>query len=237
MIDLSNRSIEDTIYRIEKSEILKNTEAFERVDLVETLTESIRLKVDKIGDYEVPVISNLEVIPADNFVLVGDIKFIPENIKVTGSEKVLMDLPGFPTENKIYTQKTGSFTEKIRLKDTLPGIVEPIEREIKFTADIQQIAEVTFNDLEIIIRGGTLPKNHVISPDKISVTLRGGINEISSLRKDKIAASINISRLLGDSTGILIPKIEIPVNVELVRRSPGYVYHTIISERNYITTK
>jgi hypothetical protein len=113
----------------------------------------------------------------------------------------------------------------VPLQDTLSRIVELSHSNVIISFNIQQIADIKINDVEVKVRGAKLPANHKVMPLYLSVTIRGGAEQLSDFSPDLISASVDFYQILQDTTGIIIPDIIIPNNLKLLNVDPPYVYH------------
>lgn len=228
-IDLSTAQISESDFNINRTSILKGLQSFERVELSDILTDNILIKTGKVTTYSVPVEPDITIIPTEGFTLVGKPKLEPDVIEIRGNEKIVSKIKSWRTKHTLFENKNSTFLEKLELSDTLAGIVHLPKKNVTFTADIQQTAEVTFDEIRISIRGGVMPKNYRLSPDFVTVTFRGGINEIIALTPDRISITLNYADIINDRTGILIPKVEFPGNLQVIGLEPRYIYnHKVI---------
>jgi hypothetical protein len=234
-IDLKNSRITESEHEIGRNTILKGVQSFERVELSDVLNEKIILKTGRVTSYVVPVEPNLKIIPTDGFFLVGKPVLEPNEIEIRGNEKIVKNIKSWFTKNTVIENKNAPFTEKLELSDSLNGIVKLNLNSIKFSADIQQTAEITFDELRISIRGGIIPNNFKLYPTFISVTFRGGINDIMNLNPDKISVHLNYADIVNDKTGILIPKIDFPGNLKIIQTFPKYIHNHKVVETNSLS--
>lgn len=222
-IDLSNSKITDSVYVINRTAILKGLQSFERVELSDIMTDNISIITGKVTTYSVPVEPDLTIIPADGFYLVGKPKLEPDVIEIRGNDKIVSNIRTWKTKPTTFNNRKHPFIENLELSDTLDGIVKLNRNNVRFSADIQQTAEVSFDEIRVTIRGGTMPKNYLLQPEFVSITFRGGINEIIELNPDKISVTLNYADIINDKKGILIPKIEYPGSLSIINLSPRYI--------------
>jgi len=234
-LDLSKTQINDSIFNINRTSILKGLQSFERVELSDILTENVSIKTGKVTTYSVPVEPDITIIPADGFYLVGKPKLDPDMIEIRGNDKIVSNIKTWKTKPLVLEDRNRAFIYNLALSDTLSEIVKLNRTNINFTADIQQTAEVTFDEIRISIRGGSIPKNYKIQPEFVSITFRGGINEIIDLNPDKISVTLNYADILNDKSGILIPKIEFPGSSRVINLEPSFLYNYKIIETDNLT--
>jgi hypothetical protein len=226
-VDLSEKNISGDEYQISRNELLKSIQSITNAEPIDVYPESITLQLGKIGIAKVPVHLTADIQTMKEFIIVGEPKLDPDSIIISGNEKVVMNIHSWNTQPIHMNKVKNSFTVSIPLSDSLGVILKKSSRYINVTYDIQQTAEVTFNDVEVRIRGGALPSHHYLQPRLISVTVRGGVEKLASLSMDKITSYIDYYEVVNDTIGIIKPHINIPNGLILQNANPRFLYHTI----------
>jgi hypothetical protein len=92
---------------------------------------------------------------------------------------------------------------------------------------VEQSAELVINDVGIDIKGAeNIPKNHLLSPTRISITIRGGVEQLAGFNPELIHTYIEYRDILNDSTGIIIPKVDISNNnYKIIGINPPFLFH------------
>jgi hypothetical protein len=171
----------------------------------------------------VPVIPDIEIIPGEGFTVVGKLKIEPDSVLIKGNSRIVENIRYWNTEKMLVKGKIKSFSISVGLKDTLRNIIDFSPNYVNILANIQQSAQKSFKDVEIKVLGKQLPSNYVIQPQRITVILTGGIEEISKLSINDVSAYINYNEVISDSVGIFKPEIKIPDNVKLLNIEPSLV--------------
>ena len=224
-VDMTKLDNGDSVILLTRNDIFKSLPSLRNAQALDVFPQSIPVKTGKIGEYSVPVISQVTIIPKDGFILVGKPELKPDLINISGNDRLVRKIKTWSTELLVLKNVYESISSQINLSDSLKNTVTLSNKNIRFTAEIQQEAEMTFYDIKLKFKGGSLPNNNSILPGIVNVTVKGGIGNISALSHDNISAIINIDDLLKDSTGIVIPEIEVPSNVKVTKISPPYLYH------------
>lgn len=225
IVDLSDKDIPADEYIITRVDILKGIQNIVDAEPIDVLPESMKLTIGQLVTIKVPVNPIISITPRDGFVAMTNFKLYPDSVEITGNEKTVRNIKYWNTE-KINIEGVFKPTSMaLDLSDTLNTIIRKSRKQVNIFFDVQQEADVTIYDIPIRVKGGTLPKNHVIKPDKIKVIVHGGINQIADISKNDIASYIDYNELLNDTTGILYPKIEINRNVNKYNSLPQYIYH------------
>ncbi len=227
-IDLSRETILDSIYKINKVDLQKSLKYLKNVSPINVLPENIQLITGRIDEYSVFVFPRVTIIPREGFSIVGKIQIEPEKIIIRGNEKIVSQINRWETENLWLENVNKPILTTVNLIDTLPGVVFVKPKNVLIKADIQQIGEITIDDLPINIINGSLPDGHVIEPSFISVTIQGGVELLSEIAKNDINVTVEFDKILNDSTGIIKPIINLPPNISLLKTDPPYLFHKII---------
>lgn len=230
-IDLSRETILDSIYRINKVDLQKSLQYLKNVSPINVLPENIQLITGKISEYEVYIVPKITIIPREGFTIVGKIELEPEKVKIKGNEKIVSQINRWETENVWFENVNSQLLTSVNLIDTLSGVVSINPQKVLVKANIQQIGEITIDDLPINIVNGSLPEGHFIEPQFISVTLQGGIDLVAELTNYDIFASVEFDKIINDTLGIIKPTINLPPNVSILKIDPPYITHKIRTKK------
>ncbi len=230
-IDLSDYQIDDSVFVIDKNEIQKGIRGLSNVMATEVWSKPIEIVTGKIIQKKIPILPNITVNPAEGFTVVGRVKVEPEYVIINGNENVVNRIEKWFTQFAEYDGKNKSFSQEVNILDSLVNVVNVYPPKVRISAEIQQEAEITIDDVPIQVTRGSLPASSIISPSLISVTLRGGVDELAKLSVLDISAVIDFDSIIKDSTGILYPQIKLPENIELIGNSPRYLYHHLKIEK------
>jgi hypothetical protein len=112
---------------------------------------------------------------------------------------------------------------RTELADTLVGVVQFQRVPIVCALNVQQMAEMFFEDVPIICLGAPNNADAGIRPMRVSVLLRGGIDDIAKLTPEQIRVSVDYNQTLTTQTGLLKPKVSVPAGLGVARVSPAYL--------------
>ncbi len=228
-INLEKTSIKDSIYEISRTDILKGMQHLVNVQAIDAVVENNKLLLitGKAGNYQIPVKSKVKIHPKEGFILIGKTEIIPDSIIISGNEKITTIFKEWNTEEKLFNDVYLPLSTKINLSTQFSNIVKLSTKEVDISVDVQQEASVTFVDIPVSVIEGKLPRNSILEPEILRVTVKGGINDISNLSSVQIKVQINIQQLLNDSTGIVVPNIILPKNLKVANINPPFLYHRI----------
>lgn len=237
-VDLSDVTIQDSLHRVNRAVLLSSVQSFEEVQSVNIFPENLTVKTGQIINKKVPVKPDVTIFSDNNFILTGNIKVEPDSVTLKGNYKVLRELNNWHTEKQIINNAKNDIIRSIPLKDTLTGIVNISPDEVQLIAELQMLADKTFHQIKLDIIGGNIPSEYKIYPEFFDVTIEGGINEIEKIKRGEIQITAELSDILNNQTGVIIPKVEVPENIEIKNIFPKslYLYKTIhINNLNQIS--
>lgn len=226
-IDLSKASFTNDVYVISRTEILKGLQFLLNVEPREVLTDVFDVVTGLVGTYKVPVVPNLKMYAQEGMVIVGEIVCTPDSIRIRGNDRIVKNIPLWYTQRLEFPHVHKSFTSSVPLSDTLAGKVELSQSYITIGVEVQQTAELSFDDVPIIVRGGSEPQNHILSPTFVRITVQGGAEQLEAITSEDISVDIDFNRIINDSTGVIIPDVRVPSGFKLLRIEPPFIYHFV----------
>ncbi len=230
VIDLTDVKAKDDYYTVTRNDILNGVQGMINVEPMDVFPYHFDLKTGLVKEHFVKVLPRVSITPREGFMIIGDIKVEPDSIIIRGSDKTIAEIRNWPTVELDASNVYESLSVPLALLDTLKGTVEISETKVTISANIQQLADITVDDVKVQVRNGANIKGHLIDPQIITVVIRGGVDQLSDFSPESVSAYIDLADLKTDSTGILIPKIIYPDSLTLVGAYPEYVYHYVIAK-------
>jgi YbbR domain-containing protein len=226
-VNLSDKEMSEGYYLITRNDIIKGVESFSNVEAIDVMPENLEITTGLIERKKVPVRVKIKVNPREGFIQVAGFASYPDSIIITGNSRVIRKIDYWETARAQFSDIFHLQTVSVSLKDTLKNIITLSQNSVKVKFNVEQTAELVIYDVGIDIRGTeNLPKSHMLSPNKINVTIRGGVEQLSEFNPDIITSYIEYRDILGDSTGIIIPHVEVTNNnYHIVSINPPYLYH------------
>ena len=224
-VDLSSASIGEGNYEISRNEIIRSVQSFKNLEAINVFPERITIETGIISIEKIAIRPEIEIIPREGFIIVGKPRIFPDSVEIRGNKKLVSQYNSWPTKPFRIKDIHENTSFQVNLSDTLSGILKVSVNQVTIQVDIQQAAEVTFDDIPVKISGGTPPKDHKLLPPALSITIRGGVDIISEILPEMITASIDYNQILFDTTGLIKPEITVPANVELLSTEPAFINH------------
>jgi len=216
------------VYIIPTKQILNENSSLGR-NLTITYTQPETLFV-KIGRYEekyVKVVPRVLVDCKEGYQTVGPPMLEPDSIKIGGSNSIINSLSNIYTTEQFLKNINSSINEFIKLNDSLSNIIWRAQDEVNLKIKVELIAEKMFQNIEIKIPNVPQDREVLLIPQFISVQLKGGVDQLSTLDNTNILALVDFRDLLADTTGSVSPRFTLPQGTEITSIKPDKIQYII----------
>ena len=150
----------------------------------------IKISLDEYSSKIVPVISNLLIKPSPGFLLISEQKIIPSEIEIAGPKKELALINHVETDFDTINGLTSFYSGQIKIQ-SLGRLIEYSSKTVEINLDIQNISERIIADIPV--RVINVPNKFRVfpSPQTVSLTVIGGVNQISGLTSNDIKVFVD----------------------------------------------
>lgn len=193
----------------------------EDVKVLKIQPDSIRLVFGREVSKRLPISPRLDAQPADGFTVVGEPLIAPGYITVRGSSAVLDSLRFFPTKALRLRNLREAVTKQVELSDTLrEAITDRSVASITIKLDVQAIAEKVFPDVPVTVDAVPPDRDVLLTPPSVTVTLRGGVDQLAKLEPAKLKARVAYDMLRFDTATTVKPEFILPKGLEFLTADP-----------------
>lgn len=190
------------------------------VIILNTYPDTISISFDKVSERRVQVKNNVNVILNDGYKIVGKPIITPEYVNITGAKSILMKIKFIPTESVTYENINSDFSKIVKLSDTLNNIISVEPKKVRIEYKVELSADKNFEDITVTINNVPSDKDVLLIPPKLTLSVRGGVSQLSQINPSEIKVSIDFDVIENDTLGFVTPFIELPVNAELINFEP-----------------
>ena len=171
----------------------------------------IKISLDDYSSKSVPIISNLHIKPAPGFLLVGNQIIRPEKVEIAGPKKELALINHIETVYDTINGLTSFYSGKIKTQ-SLGRLIKYSTNSVEISLDIQNISERIIVDVPVIVIN--IPEKIRVfpSPQTVSLTVIGGVNQISNLNPTDIKVIVDFNDW-SHLKQFYEPKVSIPKNL------------------------
>ncbi|MBK8945684.1 MAG: hypothetical protein IPM32_10510 [Ignavibacteriae bacterium] len=188
------------------------------LQLAEISPEKFSVKIEKRITKKVEILPVLSLTFKPGYDLVSDAKIEPDSVEITGPESIINDFGIINTSAMKFSNLEKEANFRIPLQ--IPKYVELNIYECKVGLDIQKIVDKSFENIPVETKN--IPDKYELnlSPENVTIVIRGGINLLSKLKSDEISAYVRFQQALNDTTGSIEPVIEIPKFTSIIDIKP-----------------
>ena len=171
----------------------------------------IKISLDDYSSKSVPIISNLHIKPAPGFLLVGNQIIRPEKIDIAGPKKELALINHIETIYDTINGLTSFYSGEIKTQ-SLGRLIKYSTNSVEISLDIQNISERIIVDVPVIVVNIPDKIRVFPSPQTVSLTVIGGVNQISNLNPTDIKVIVDFNDW-SHLKQFYEPKVSIPKNL------------------------
>ncbi|MCK4720463.1 hypothetical protein KAU08_07380 [bacterium] len=176
----------------------------------------------------VPIVVDYQGNPAVNYALTS-LSSDPFLVEVAGPAEALSDILSIRTAPLNLTGKTSSFQQSVTLISPSENVSLSVT-QANVSVEIEQIeSRYTFNDVLIELRGTSPDFSYILNPERVNVTIRGGLGGISGASTDEIRPRVDLDRL-GAGTHNIRVTVALPSGVRLDSVEPSLIEITITQQ-------
>lgn len=208
--------------------LLKSLEYTGNTSALEVYPDNLNIKLGFNAEKYVKVKSKVKIQPNTNFILVGEQKVNPQYITIFGNTKILDTIKSWNTEHVSFNNIKDNFYKTIKLEDKSNNIIKLNRKNVTIKQEVDMLFDYEIEDVPVNIIG-SLDKFHSIYPNKVTIVVRGGFNQITNSNlADKIKVNIDSKSIENDTYGYISPKIEIPNEFEIIDIKPRFLKHLVV---------
>lgn len=211
-------------YNFTERDLINSIEAPSSIRIEKVLPATLQLVVTDLVTKRVPLYyPDISVRTREGFQVIGTPIVRPDSVTLSGAASALRNINGWYTK-PLDLRDIFSFTRTtLPVSDSLYGVVHVSPEEAIVTVDVQEVAEITFEDLQVVNRSTAADTSLRLFyyPDRITVTLRGGARELGDLEPSSIVPQIELVAGV-DTSGYARPKISLPkdLNASIIHIEP-----------------
>lgn len=156
---------------------------------------------------KVPVVNQLSIELRDQYGILGEPRFDPDSVMVTGAASKMTEIEDWPTREQELTDISRNIELEVALKAPSPGVqVNPAR--VRLYAEVSEFTEA---EARVPIRTRNLPPGKAVSynPSSILVKFDVPIEQYSEIEGTRpYVAFVDYLSIESDSTGLITPELE-----------------------------
>ncbi|QQS34594.1 MAG: hypothetical protein IPM56_09965 [Ignavibacteriales bacterium] len=205
--------------------LVENQWLSSEMEVIDISPDTLSFFVEKISEKKVMIIPDYDLTFKSGYGIASKTKLVPDSVTLYGPESLLRNIVFAETEQIQLKNLDKIFSEQKKLKNIF-GIEYRNNRTL-VKLDVQKIIDNNFDEVPVTVTDVPRDRDVVLLPNRITVGVRGGIEVIGKLPKEKIKATIMYRDIVADTTGSIVPVIELPENLSLQAIRPERLRYVI----------
>lgn len=187
--------------------------------------DKIKIKVEKSVSKKVEIVPVISLSYKPGYGLVSPIEIIPDSVTIYGPTSLVKEINIINTEGAILTNVETKSSLELNLVENKFLRIDIDKCTVNF--DVQKIVDKTFEQLEVEVKSVPPRYDLILSPTKIDIILRGGINKLSKMKNSDLNALVKFEQALNDTLGTIEPIVEVPEFTSLIDVKPNRLEYII----------
>ncbi len=181
----------------------------------------LQLRVERLVEVRLPVITPIEIEVAPGYTLVGEVAAVPDSVTLIGPVGDLGELTSVQTD----TLRLRRAREPVDVE--VPILTPPIYNctlspgVVRIVHDIQELGERIFEDIPVVFIGTDRPERYLALPRSAVVTVQGGTRLIEALVPENIRLMLDMRLIQPDGQTLVEPRVELPTGITLKIMDPA----------------
>jgi YbbR domain-containing protein len=199
----------------------------EGITILEVLPTSFTLELDEKISKRVPIAVAANIEPADGYLITSALNIQPDSVTITGGKSIVGSLKEWKTSRSELRGVTNDFQLDLLCSDSLNGLVDISENKVKVKGIAEPISEAEFRDVPIMLVKTKKPIFITLIPNRVSLTLSGTVGDLVKVRAESLSVSIDLEKIILDTTGFVVPTMRLPKGLKLRHQSPEKVQYIL----------
>jgi len=230
-IDLASvQPAQQSLYHLEKSDLIRAITTSQSFQTLDVVPGKLVLHTGDQVVKSVPVTLRHATSCRPGFVVIGEPTVEPVTVSAHGSSSVVQAVDQWPTQRLLQTDLHYGVTTLVSMSDSLSTILNITPQQVRVHTNVQQVADRVIVDVPVELPAHHGSRSMLIVPTMISVIVRGGVDDLSTLTAQRVHAVITDASI--SSGGFVRPTITVPPNMIVLGTVPSVVrYVERIAER------
>jgi len=187
----------------------------------------IKIQLDYSLEKEIPVRSQIELIPQSGYVQLDSLKLKPEKVSISGPRTLVRKIGWVDTERKVLGSLSTSASGSIPLIIPEGFNLKLLPSKVEYTVGVEKLVTKEFSQVKIDLQNVPVRRKVKVQAESVSVIIQGVSQQVEKLDLDKIKVSLNLGRSTRQRRGKSAVQVELPQGVELVKVQPDSIEFTI----------
>ncbi len=220
--DLAERAVPmNAPFIIHSDEITHSALMPSELRILKVEPDSLRLFFGNAVEKRIAVKPRVDVQPGKGYVVVGAARVSPAFVTVMGARAVLDSLDFISTKALEASDAKEDVDRTVELSDSLSSFITiPNAPKINVHIEVQAIGEKTIPAIPVAVEALPPQYEMLVIPGTVSVTVRGGVDELAKLTPASFHARALYDPMIFDTAHTFTPQIELPKSIRFLSTDP-----------------
>jgi YbbR domain-containing protein len=195
------------------------------IKIVDISPVFLQIELDKKISKRVKVNPNVDIIFRKGYGLARQLHVFPDSVTITGAKTLLSRISEISTKDFFVEEVSNQFIEQVGINHSPAIEVDP--KLVKVYGDVQKIVDREMQNIPIELKNAPMDKTILLLPDKISVSVTGGINFLGKITEKDFQVFIDYNDIISDTIGSVSPTVIPPQYVRLMYLEPERIKYII----------
>ena len=141
------------------------------------------------------------------------------SVTLKGIADVITPLTQWSTKRIMLDDVHESMSIDVPVSDSLPSMVDVTPHSVRVHIAVQQVAEASVHDVPVVLTKQLIEAGYEARPERISVTLRGGVEDLAATTAMDVRAEVTEFR----PYGVCMPVLTVPTGMRVIATQPRTV--------------
>lgn len=168
-----------------------------------------------LGDYatkKIPIFSNIFFQPAPGYIITGNVIINPEQIEIAGPHEIVEVITSLSTIIDTLPNLTTSIVQRFEI-DSIPTQLQLSSTVVSVAVNVQAISEKIVSEVPITVINVPIGYRVFVSPQTVSLTVIGGIDQILNIEPEDISLTVDFARHWNLQKQFYEPLVMIPAGL------------------------
>jgi YbbR domain-containing protein len=197
------------------------------VQVASMTPDSIVVQLDVYAEKKIRVEPDLKLSFREGYDQIGNAVVAPESVIVGGARSVLEGIHSWRTIPIAQDNVRSPIDIDVPLSDTSGIRLDFTPENVHVSVEVQALAEKTFAGIPVEVTDVPSTVEVIVIPPKMDLVIRSGVQTLGALVPESLRVTIGFAEVAADTTGVLVPHVQLPEGVQLVSRRPDRVQYVI----------
>ncbi|NOZ55334.1 MAG: hypothetical protein GXO73_00920 [Calditrichaeota bacterium] len=194
----------------------------QRIRVLEVVSpDTIRVVLDLLERRSVPVVPEVEVVPAAGYALVGQPSAKPAAVLLSGPRKIVSSLASVKTERREYRELKHSVRETVPLIPVPKTKMEPDRVVVEVV--VEKLMEKRLEQVPVRVENPPAGMRGVTIPPTVALVVQGAVSVVSDVRQGDVVAFVDYNKPSKKDPTIYPVQVKTPKGVSVRSVSPDTV--------------